>query len=179
MLLDLSPPLSLLKKYFCSISGLTDLIQCFLSCLIRSEFFRIFEYKVKSRVKPNVFLRFPSSDDLHSGEKAFFSWGNKTILENSNFIFLKETVGRLCLDFFFLSAKLFALECEEFEVTGSRDSLSLLLLVSKVHPLERRRCSNWCTRLSFLLTGKAGGHRVSNLLLNLLLAAFIFFELAN
>lgn len=126
----MSPLLSLLNKYFCSISVLTDLIQCFLWCSIRSEFFRKSECKIKARVKPNVFLRFASSDDLNSREKVFFSWGNKTILEKSKFGFLKDTIDLLCLDFSFFSAKLFALECEEFEVTGSRDRLTLLLLLS-------------------------------------------------
>lgn len=124
----MSQLLSLLNKYFCSISVLTDLIQCFLWCSIRSEYFRKSECRIKARVKPNVFLRFSSSDEF-KGE-SFFSWGNKTILEKSKFGFLKDTIDLLCLDFFFLSAKLFSLECEEFEVTGSRDHLTLLLLLS-------------------------------------------------
>lgn len=53
--------------YFC-----LGLLQCFLWCLIWSEFLKKSDCKIKGRVKPNVFQRFASSDYLNSGGEKFF-----------------------------------------------------------------------------------------------------------
>lgn len=129
-----------------------DLLQCFLWCLIWSEFFRKSDCKIKARIKPNAFQRFASSDYLNSGEEIFFFWGNKTILEMNNLFFERSSLSSL----FFFFWHFFSLSWGVWS-QGVKWWLIFSYLVCKVHALveevmHKTFCFYYCRRLMNIMS---------------------------